>query len=132
MVHHKVILAAIACGFAVHGCLDFTPVTSVSATGDDASPVEAGADGAISGKQATCLACISSGMCASAYEGCSASASCSSALRCLTGQCVAGGNVTATCLSDCEDDAGVTSGPASMPFSTLLTCLISHCQASCI
>jgi hypothetical protein len=132
MVHSNIILATIACGFAVHGCLDFTPVTSVPATAEDASPVEAGADGALSGKQARCLACVSSGMCASVYEVCSVSVPCNSALQCLTGQCLAGGDLSAGCLSACEDDAGVTSGPASMPFSALLGCVITSCEASCI
>jgi hypothetical protein len=132
MVHCKVILGALACGFAAHGCLDFTPVTVVPATADGASPVEAGADGALSGKEATCLACISAGMCASLYDACSASGPCNSALQCLTRQCVAGGAVTEGCLSACEDDAGVTSGPASMPFSALLGCLIASCEAACI
>lgn len=129
------ICAAVLSGVLVVGCLDFTPITRLSAD-DGGRGAESGADG--SAPESACLSCASkdadAGGCASEFAQCNAFPECQATIQCVVSQCFAPNVNIVQCLGACKQDGGIAAsqGPPNDAFAAFLQCMTIHCQSVCL
>ncbi|MDP9149768.1 MAG: hypothetical protein M3O36_07515 [Myxococcota bacterium] len=124
------IAAVLLTGWAILGCLDFTPITSLRRDG--------GAGDGQSGASSACLECASrvdtAGGCATEYDQCSALDLCRATTQCVVTSCFNPNANIEKCLIACEQSGGIaaSTGAPSTAFAAFLQCMATRCQAVCL
>ncbi|MDP9034988.1 MAG: hypothetical protein M3O50_09280 [Myxococcota bacterium] len=131
------IAALLLTAYAIVGCLDFTPITSIRHDGGAGGPSLDGQSGASS----ACLECASrvdtAGGCATEYDQCSAFDLCRATTQCVVTSCFNPNVNIEKCLIGCEQSGGIaaSAGAPTAPsaaFAAFLQCMATKCQVVCL